>query len=670
VKPNEQIKRYFDALKFQFSDIKPADWIEARRIMSSAESNFEGKFSYNLTPYCKEIVNRFSPDDPATIISVMKGAQIGLSQGVLLAIICYIISEHPTNIAHLTGHAELAKESVENLDLAIDGCGLRHLIRDPRATSRKSGDTADRKLFPGGKYISGSVTNHKLLAQRSIKIFLVDDYDKGAQSSEKSGSTLKLIEQRTASFADTRKIGFFSTPEIKPSNIEEVYLLGDQRLYNVPCPCCGAMIPLKWNVEIAGTDGKERAGITWKTDDAGKLIAHSVGYVCQECSNFFTDKHKYEMNLAGVWMPTHEPSRPGMLSYHISSLYAPPGMFNWEHYVRDYIDANPKEGQVEHLHKTFVNLCLGEVFEQHGKTPKGNDLQKNCRRYEPGMIPESLSIKDGNGEFVLLTCAADMNGTEEDARLDYEVVGWTESGSSYSITHGSIGTFIPRENQLRVKEDREHWTYYFNKEKSVWPEFIKIISEIYLTDTGRKMAIAYTGLDSGHYTKYAYDFVDACNQNVVALKGKDVDKFMIYQKDVQSFHYAKERSKLFLVEVNYLKDSLAQRMTLKWREGEGPQPGGFMNFPTPEKNKYGWTNFFEHYESEKWVPQHSDNGAVSYRWEKKTSISQNHMWDAAVYNMAIRDIFVSQLMDSLKIKNAVWADFVRVINGATKTETK
>jgi phage terminase large subunit GpA-like protein len=653
----------FDASLNLLSDIKPSDWAEANRIMSSSESRWEGRFDYSLTPYAIEIVNRFSPDDAARIIAVMKGAQLGLSKGVLENLIGYYISEHPCNILHLTGHADLAEEGTENIDLMIDGCGLRHLIRDSKINSRKTGDTAKRKLFMGGKYISGSVTNHKLLAQRSIKVTLVDDYDKGKQSSKESGSTRKLIEQRAASFGGIGKIGFFSTPELRPSNIEEVFLLGDQRYYNVPCPCCAAMIPLKWSVTISNTDGKEKGGIHWKVDSAGKLIKDSVGYICQECSNFFTDKHKYEMNLSGVWVPTAEPSQEGYYSYHISSLYAPVGMFDWEHYIRDYIEANPPEGQKEYLQKTLVNLCWGEPFEQQGKTPKGNDLQKNIRNYESGMLPERLSIKDGNGEFVLITCAADMNGIVEDARLDYEVVGWTESGASYSITHGSIGTFIPKENQRKIKVDRERWTYEANKTNSVWGEFSKILAADYFTDTDRRMKIYSAGLDTGHYTQFAYNYIDTSNLNIVGLKGKDADKFIPITKDTASFHSAKERNKLYLVEVNYLKDQLADNMVLKWREEDEQQPAGFMNFPHPSQGKYEWTNFFEHYESEKRVNDIKDGAVVGMKWEKKSSNHQNHMWDCRIYNMAARDIFVVSVLDSLKIKHGVWSDFVKVIMG-------
>lgn len=651
----------FDASLNLLSDIKPSDWAAANRVMSSSESRWEGRFDYSLTPYCIEIINRFSPDDPARIIACMKGAQLGISKGVLENLVGYYISEHPCNILHLTGHADLAEEGTENIDLMIDGCGLRHLIRDSKINSRKTGDTAKRKLFMGGKYISGSVTNHKLLAQRSIKLTLVDDYDKGKQSSKESGSTRKLIEQRAASFGGIGKIGFFSTPELRPSNIEEVFLLGDQRYYNVPCPCCGAMIPLKWSVPIA--DGKEKGGLTWKVDGAGRLIKESVGYICQECAGFFTDKHKYEMNLAGAWVPTAIPSQEGYLSYHISSLYAPVGMFDWAHYIRDYIEANPPEGQKEHLQKTLVNLCWGEPFEQTGKAPKGNDLQKNVRNYEIGTMPERLSINDGNGEFVLLTCGADMNGVVDDARLDYEVVGWTESGSSYSITHGSIGTFIPRENSMKVKVDRERWTYEFNSPRSVWPEFAKVLSAFYPKDTGKRMQITYTGLDTGHYTNFAYNFIDNTNLPVVGLKGKDADKYIAIQKDIQSFHYAKERSKLFLVEVNYLKDRLAENMVLRWRDGDGAQPAGFMNFPQPGNGLYGWSNFFEHYESEHWVVDNKDGQIIGAKWEKKTSVSQNHLWDCRVYNLAVRDIFVQMLLNQFKIKNGAYADFVKLVMG-------
>src|SRR5690606_7269445 len=173
-------------------------------------------------------------------------------------------------------------------------------------------------------------------------------------------------------------------------------------------------------------------------------------------------------------------------------------------------------------------------YEQQGEAPKANELQKNIRPYEIGIIPEKLSERDGNGRIVLLTCAADLNGTEDDARLDYEIVGWSETGSSYSISHGSIGTFIPRENSMKVKEDRERWSYNHAKSNNVWGKFREIIGEKYRTDTGRNMKIFITGIDCGHYTNHAYAFIDKPNVPgalVVGLKGDKEGKFRKFGVD-------------------------------------------------------------------------------------------------------------------------------------------
>ena len=211
-----------------------------------------------------------------------------------------------------------------------------------------------------------------------------------------------------------------------------MFELGDQRRFHVPCPRCGEFIPLYWTVDVDG----EKAGIFFKTDDQGKLEEGSVGYICQKCAGFFTDSHKYEMNLAGSWKPMVKPSETGYYSYHISSLYAPPGMYDWEHYARKWIEANPLDGAVNTPQlRTFYNTVLGETWEDQGEAPKATSLSMNTRGYEVGEIPETLSMNDGNGRIILITCGSDLNGIIDDARLDYEIVGWSESGASYSIRH-------------------------------------------------------------------------------------------------------------------------------------------------------------------------------------------------------------------------------------------
>jgi phage terminase large subunit GpA-like protein len=644
-----------------FTTIKPSEWAEANRSMDSSVSRFKGRFSYDVTPYMREIVDCLSPDHPARIIGFMKGAQIGGSVGLIESGTGWIISQQPGNILFLTGHADLAEEAITKIDNMIDSCSIRYLIRPSvkRARGMKTGDTNTKKEFPGGSLASGSAGNHKLLRQRSVMYGFIDDFDAAKSSTKESGSTRKMIEQRFASYSDKMKLFYISTPELKQnSNIEPVYLLGDQRKYHIPCPCCGEFIPLEWSTPLKGND-KDMAGMTWRVDDRNKLIPESVGYICQQCGGFFNDELKHELNLAGFWKPTAEPSMQGYYSYHISSLYAPPGMYDWEHYVRQYMEANPPGEKVnEHLQKTFVNLCLGETWEAAGESLNANALQKNIRNYDIGTIPEKLSEKDGNGKIVLLTCACDLNGKLEDARLDYEVLAWSESGATYSVTHGSIGTFIPNESNKKNKAERETWSYENHKPNNVWTEFDKILSSVYLTDTGRKMKIVISGIDTGYCELQAFTYIDRSNLNVVGLKGDKEDEYSRFGVELPNFKIGQSRSNLYLLRVGQIKDDIAAMIGLKWDSGNDMvQPAGFMNFPTPSQGKYLLKNYFSHFESEKRILDKKNN----FIWQKVSAIAQNHFFDVRVYNIAVKDILLNKIFKEYKIKSYTWKDFCYLI---------
>src|SRR5258706_1067537 len=661
----KHIADLIDSARIKLSNIKPSDWAEKNRSMTLVESTRQGKFSYQWTPYTREIVDCLSPDHPARIIAVMKGSGIGLTAGVIEPGIGWIIAESPSGIFHLTGHANLSEKAVQRIDLMIDSCGIRHLIRPTvqRARNMKTGDTNTTKEFAGGNYSAGSASNHKLLRQVHVQYGFVDDFDASKQSSKESGSTRKMIEQRFTAYYDKMKLCYSSTPELKQtSNIEPVYLLGDQRKYFIPCPCCGEQIVWEWSIPIEGNE-KETGGITWKLDSNSKLISESVGYICQKCGKFFDDSKKVELNLAGEGKPTADPSEKGYHSYHLSSLYAPPGMYDWEHYVRQYLEANaPGQEQKEHLQKTFINLCLGLPFEPTGESVKANELQKNIRNYSVNIIPEKMSEDDGNGKIVMLTCACDLNGKEEDGRLDYETVAWSESGSSYSITHGSVGTFIPNESGKKNKVVREKWTYHHNKSNSIWPVFKEIIDAIYLTDTGRQMRVFITGIDTGWQELFAFTFIDKYD-GIIGLKGDKEHKLVQYGVEVPNFKKAISKSNLYMLRVGQIKDDLAALIRLKWDSGnDDQQPSGFMNFPLPgDDGKYLYTNYFSHYEAETRIIDKDNN----FIWKKKTTAAtlQNHFWDVRVYNIAVKEILAAAVCQEHKIKSFTWRDYCNIVLG-------
>jgi len=673
-----QIFQILDAANVQLSSIKPSDWAEQNRMMTSDVSPMPGMFRYTNSPYTKPIVDCLDPNHPARIITWMKASQIGGSTGVVENGIGWIISQQPGNILFLVGHESLVKPSAKKIDTMIDNSGIRHLIKSSsmRARKIKSGDTDTLKEFPGGHLMLGTA-NHGMLRNISMQYGFIDDFEKMKSADKSSGSTAEMIEQRFAAYYKKMKLMYISTPELKQtSNIEPEYLKGDQRKWHIPCPCCGEFIPLEWQIK-SEIKPDEMAGITWKTDDEGSLIHESVGYTCQKCDGFFDDRNKMDLIRAGEYIATAKPKDPGRVSFHLSALYAPTYMFDWAHYVRKYMEAFPDDGPVDHdKAKTFMNLALGKTYEPASIETSANELQKNVRNYEIGSLPEKQSIEDGNGKIVMITMACDLNGkddsipdqNEDDARLDYEIVAYSETGATYSIDHGSIGTFIPRDKH---PERREKLTYKHGAERSVWPILEHIISKKYVCDTnGRTMKIFITGIDAGYLTNHVYQFIDNCNHNVVALKGDDdadVESFLIGTKlnaDMRTFRPARERPNLYLVASNHTKDVLANYMALKWNpEHHSMQPFGFMNFPIPSNGKYLLNNYFSHFEAEHKV---FDNRG-KYRWVKKSKNHQNHLFDCRLYALVVRDIFLDKLFKQYKVQNGTWADYVDAVTNKKRS---
>lgn len=663
-----QLQQIIDSSLYQFSDIKPRDWFEQNMTIPQGSSSRPGRVSYNYTPYWIEPINRMAKDDPAKYIAIMKGVQIGCTTMVIMAAIAYIISENPGNVLFLTGHSDLTEEAISlKLDPTIDACGLRPLIKPTtlRAKNSRTGDTNKAKEFPGGSLRSGSVNNPNIQRQRDIMFCFADDVDAARQSSKSAGDTISLIEKRLASYYDKMKFVISSTPELKEtSNVEPAFLAGDQRYFHVPCPCCGELIVWYWTVPVEGTD--RMAGITYQLDDAGFLIDDSVGYICQKCEGFFNDSNKMELLNQGIWIPTARPSKEGYYSYHVSSLYAPHGMFDWKHYVYDYIAANPAGQPVKkELMKTFTNTVLGLTWEESGDSNKATELMKNIRNYEVETLPESMSLHDGNGHLVVLTCACDLNGTLDDARLDYEIVAWSESQTSYSVTHGSIGTFIPGQTQKQKEQDtREKWSYENYAPNSVWPELDRILAKIYTTDTGRKMRVIIAGIDTGYCELQAFTYIDKNNLKIamVGLKGDKVDVAVRQDAELANFKLGASRNNLYMLRVNQIKDDLSHRIKLKWNvKNDAKQPAGFMNFPMPRDNQYQFNTYFAHFEAEH---KKLDPASQKFVWQKKNSTVQNHLYDCHIYNMALTDILVWMFAKEMKDKTFDWIKYCKmVLNG-------
>jgi len=641
--------------------VSPSDFAEKYRTLTSDVSTRQGKFRYSGTPYLKEVVDTLSPDHPAKIIAVMKGAQIGFTEGVIVNGILWMIANNPGNTLFLAANDELAKETIESrLDQGIASCGISDLIRPNTIRKRNSrtGDTSKSKEYAGGRLFSGGANSiDKLARQRSVKYGFFDDYSSYPSSDKQQGNLYELIQQRFSTSAKSMKQFYISTPETFPDNTEQVYEMGDKRKWMTKCPLCHNRIEILFNYHLMD---EPKEGILFERDKDGILIDDSVVYKCQECGGIFKETHKYDMNLTGIWVPTAKPLRPWIYSYHIPCFISAPWMYNWTDYVHKWMGIYNQGNVNQSKLKVFINQVIGIPYEEKEKQIKDNALLYNTRDYNIQEVPLEMSKMDGNGNIVLLTCSCDLNGTLDDARLDYDVWAHSANGSIYSIDQGSIGTSQPG----RKKENRTLFTYRHGGQNNVWDIFEDVILRKYNYQTIEGFQpVLIVGIDMGYLDVYGWEFINKHPGLCVGVKGSPNDKFTKAGNNTKLVKKSVNKSNLYLLESNLIKDQLAGMINLEWKNKNVDQPEGFMNFPNPYRGKYSAVGYFAQFEAEHKILQQSDDGEpTGWRWDKKTQSSQNHFFDTACYNLAVKEIFLERFLKELKIKDGKWSDFAEAMN--------
>lgn len=630
-------------------------------------------------------------DNPAQIIAIMKGSQLGISIAGIFTILGWIMAESPANTLFITENDDKIRDQMQGpINQMINSTTLRdkvgaHNIREREAKGRRksgTGDTMKGIDFGDGRLYTWSGQTVGSLSSWSIKYGIYDEVERWKGVYKNAGDVIALVEPRHRESGNSRKLLFASTPEVKQtSRIEPLYELGDQQKYMMPCKHCGDMLDLIWHKDINGSN----AGVHYARDSRGKYVENSATYVCQNCGKDFKEVHKFDMYdsayydykngskiLTCDWQGTAEPESYFYESYHISSLYSPAGFYSWNDLARKWCTIHPKNQpvKIEKL-KTFRNQELGLTWEEQGREVKATQLLKNTRNYDIGVIPNALSIQDGNGRIILITSAADLNGKEDDARLDWEIVAWSENGSSYSIDHGSIGTFqrskTMRHSSTKAFEKAESlrtkWTYKLNHTNNVWDEYKKtIMSRIYEQDDGlANPRCPIFGIDSGGtFKKYAKAFI-AENPLCYAIQGKADNKYTKFDQIKTFFNHSTKIDGLYLMEGDTVKDHLADEISFVWDESmEIEQPAGFMNFPNPNDEKYQYKTFFHEFEGEKReLELNASATAIGSRWTRIHS-KANHYWDVRCMNKVCREIIADQFCKAVKIPVS-WVNFANLV---------
>ncbi len=617
----------------------PSEFAERVRYLSGDLTPFPGKFSWERFPYFVEIVDNFAPDNPIREVTILKGNQLGCTTCVLETILLYNIMVNPSPQAYITADAALMKTSIQiKVEKMIDSAGARDLIfsQNKKQKGKKdSGDTAFAKEYPGGYLHSFGSRSPAKFRSISYKVEVVDEVDGFPDSIKKEGDVVSLARSRTNAYSSKYKIAWGSTPLVKQSSkILVLYEEGDQRKYFVPCKHCGKKQELIWHGK--NEDGSVY-GIVWENNEDFEPIYETVAYKCKFCGKLMKNYDKTSIMKKGKWIATAKRKHPYKVSYHISPIYNPPGMYSWEDMVMDWAECwDIKNNRVKDKEKyrVFRNTKQGLPFEETGKQIRYERAVMFRRAgFVRGKVPNDIAIRDSGSRILIICCSVDV----QKRNLFVDVKGYSVNGVSWTLDFFSI--------------DGE--TEDFN---GPWDELAKYIEEArFVSNDGKVYRILITLVDSGRYTDYVYAFCGRFSSGVYPCKGAEYIKggetYRVFDRKTL------ERINLPLayhINTTKMKDRISNMMSVAmWVEGQS-QPDWYPNFPDDFRDDY-----FKQFEAESKVDiiDKRTNKYVKTIWKQRPG-ADNHAFDTYGYNMAALEIWATEYCRYvLREKGLNWATF-------------
>lgn len=506
-------------------DMTVSQWADEFRMLASVSTAEPGKWKTSKTPYLREIMDCLSSHSSCEKVVFMKGAQIGGTE-------CgnnwmgFIVCHAPGPMLIVNPTTETAKRNSKmRIEPAIENCPpLFERIRDNR--SRDSGNTILMKEFPGGVLVMTGANSAVGLRSMPVRYLFLDEVDGFPNDADNEGDPVDLAMQRTATF-NNRKIFMVSTPTLKDeSRIEQAFLEGDQRYYQVPCPECGHYQKLEWrNIKF---DSKNLS---------------DVFYQCEKCEALWHEWQKDFFLPRGHWVANKPYNK--VASFHLNSLYSPYGWASWKDIAQEFLDAHhAKDNQ---RLQVWTNTKMAESWEDQGK----------------GSIdPTTLMLRRENfGDLLPVGVACLTAGVDvQDNRLEVEIVGWGRGEESWSIDYIVL--------------------YGDPSTPELWGQLDAVLLRKYAHSKDiPDLGILGCCVDSGgHYADFVVNYCFArAHARVFAIKGEGGHGKPIWPANAS--RNAKTKKPVYMICVNDAKDTLMRRL-------HTPDCAGAWHFPMTRESEW------------------------------------------------------------------------------------
>ncbi len=635
----EWLALQFDGLTDEIPVISPSKWAEERRYLPPQVTPLPGYYNFEVTPYIREILDCMSMDSPIREVSVMKGAQIAATTGLLENTIGYFIDHVKTApIMMVTADADMALLRLESyITPMLQYSDLMHLMRSADESNKRKTGRTNKKLewIGGGSLVPFGAQNANKFRMITAQVLLNDEVDGWPDTVGKDGDPVELIRKRAASYEANRKVLDLSTPLIQgQSKIETLYKRGDQRKYHVRCLRCEFQQVLRWS----HTDNETgvTTGMAWETE-GGRLVPDSVRYLCRHCSHEHTnsDKTKLFAESSGAeWLPTTESVSPFVRSYHLSALYSPVGMQSWGMQAQMWLEAwDVEKSRARDGRKlqVFYNTVLGETYELRGDFVRFESVSAHRRsEYRFGEIPNNaFALRYCGSCVLLLTCTVDVH----DESINVAVFGWCVERRAMLVEYKVF------EGDCKHLDDA-----------ATWGELRKLFNEKeYTADDDKRYRVNVMLIDSGHLTDVVYSFCQEFETGVYPIKGTAVSP-----KSARVPEFAEFKSPggmlIYGITVDLYKDRWSVSLRRGW-DGMGLQPQGHFNAPADITDKQ-LKELAAEVKMKKLNKQTGDQ--IGFEWKRKGA---NELWDLLVYANAALDLMAWHVGKSLEWETTNWTAF-------------
>ena len=440
-------------------------WIEANIVLPDDVSALPGKV--RLWPHQREIADAIT-DPLIERITIVKPARAGFTT-LLTAAIGYFAADDPCPVlALLPTEADARDYVVSDVEPVF---AATPALRGALSFDRGDEGAIDRntllsRRFPGGSLKVVAARAPRNLRRHTARILIVDEADACETGAE--GNPLRLAEKRTLSFPN-RKIIIGSTPLLEEtSHVLRSYAQSDGRIFECPCPECGALSELTWSA------------IEWEPDRP-----ETAAWRCPHCGGLVPERAKFKMVSGGQWRAAR-PEVRGHAGFRCSALISLLANASWGRLAAEFLAARGDPAELMAFHNTV--LALG--WNEGGA---GLDEEALAARAEP------FDLQHIPPEVLLITVGCDC----QDDRLECTVCGWTREATCLVLGHVVIWGSVADDLTL-------------------WIELDELLKSKWRHPHGGRLAVDAAAIDCGdgdHFDKVIAFCAPRASRKIMAAKG-------------------------------------------------------------------------------------------------------------------------------------------------------